>query len=229
VRSYFLTEVLTAAGDVAAAERSCAAALARSREAGDLWNQMGLLPKMASLALQAGRAGDAAGHLNEALQIATRTGGRGDALEVLDRCGYLCAATGRYAEAVTVWAASAAFFRHEGYPEAPPYTRRRHEPLRQARQALGLARTRTAEERGAAMSMDTATEYALMLTAPGPRQPRRRRGRAGSAPGNGSWSPWSARAAPTPRSPPSCTSASAPSAPTWTGSGTRPAAGAAPT
>ena len=50
-----------------------------------------------------------------------------------------------------------------------------------------------------------------------------------SAPGNASWSPWSRRAAPTRRSPPSCTSASARSARTWTGSGTRPAAAAAPT
>jgi non-specific serine/threonine protein kinase len=168
VRSYFLTEVLTAAGDLAAAERSCAAGLARSREAGDLWNQMGLLPKMAILDLRAGRAGDAAAHLNEALQIAARTGGRGDALDILDRCGYLCAATGRYAEALTVWAASAAIFGQEGYPEAPPYARRRHEPLRKARQALGPARARAAEQRGTAMNMATAAEYALLLTASGP-------------------------------------------------------------
>jgi predicted ATPase/DNA-binding CsgD family transcriptional regulator len=171
VRSYCLTEVLTAAGDLAAAERSCAAGLARSREAGDLWNQMGLLPKMAILDLRAGRVGDAAAHLNEALQIAARTGGRGDALDALDRCGYLCAATGRYGEALTVWAAAAALFRQEGYPEAPPYARRRREPLRKARQALGPARARAAEERGAAMSLDTAAEYALMLTVPGPQQP----------------------------------------------------------
>ena len=170
VRSYFLTEVLTAAGDLAAAGRVCAAGLARSREAGDLWNQVGLLPKMATLDLQAGRADDAAAHLREALQIAARTGARGDALDVLDRCGYLCAETARYAEALTMWAASAALFQHEGYPEAPPYARRRHEPLRKARQALGPARTGAAEERGAAMSLDTAAEYALMLTDPGPQQ-----------------------------------------------------------
>ena len=34
----------------------------------------------------------------------------------LDCCGYLCAATGRYAEAVTVWAADDAYARHEGTP-----------------------------------------------------------------------------------------------------------------
>jgi len=172
VRSYFLTEVLTAAGELAAAERVCAAGLARSREAGDLWNQMGLLPKMAILDLRAGRAGDAAAHLREAIQIAARTGARGDALDALDRCGYLCAATGRCAEALTVWAASAAIFRQQGYPEAPPYARRRQEPLRKARQTLGPGRARAAEERGTAMSLDTAAEYALMLTAPGPQQPQ---------------------------------------------------------
>ena len=172
VRSYFLTEVLTAAGELAAAERVCAAGLAQSREAGDLWNQVGLLPKMATLDLRAGRAEDAAAHLQEALQIAARTGAKGDALDGLDRCGYLCAATGRRAEALTVWAAAAALFQREGYPEALPYTRRRQEPRRKARQALGPVRTRAAEERGAAMSLATAAEYALMLTAPGPQQPQ---------------------------------------------------------
>jgi predicted ATPase/DNA-binding CsgD family transcriptional regulator len=172
LRSYFLTEVLTAAGDLPAAERVCAAGLAQSREAGDLWNQVGLLPKMATLDLRAGRVEDAATHLNEALQIAARTGAKGDALDGLDRCGYLCAATGRHAEALTLWAASAALFQSEGFPEALPYTRRRQEPRRKARQALGPVRTRAAEERGAAMSLATAAEYALMLTAPGPQQPQ---------------------------------------------------------
>ena len=63
--SYILTMVLTEAGDLAAAERICAAGLARSRDAGDLWNQAGLLMRMAILDLQAGRASDAAAHLRE--------------------------------------------------------------------------------------------------------------------------------------------------------------------
>ena len=45
---------------------------------------------------------------------------------------------------------------------------RRDELLREARQVLGPARARTAEKRGAAMSLATAAEYALMLTGPGP-------------------------------------------------------------
>jgi DNA-binding CsgD family transcriptional regulator len=36
---------------------------------------------------------------------------------------------------------------------------------------LGPARTRAAEQRGAAMSLDTAAEYALMLTSLGPAKP----------------------------------------------------------
>ncbi len=172
VRSNLLTEVLAAAGDLAAAERSCAMGMARSRDAGDLWNLPVQLAKMAMLDLRAGRTDDAAAHLREALQIAARTGGRGDAAFGLDCCGYLCAATGRCAEALTMWAAYAAFLRQEGYPEPAPYARRRQEPLHKARQALGAARARAAGERGAAMSLATAAEYALLLTAPGPQQPQ---------------------------------------------------------
>ena len=72
------------------------------------------------------------------------------------------------AEAVTVWAASAAFLRHQEIPDAPEDARRRKGPLRQARQALGTSRARVAEQRGAAMTEETAAEYALMLTDPGP-------------------------------------------------------------
>ena len=43
--------------------------------------------------------------------------------------------------------------------------------MRQARQELGPARARAAEEQGAAMSLDAASEYALMLTAPESPQP----------------------------------------------------------
>jgi len=50
----------------------------------------------------------------------------------------------------------------------------REELLRKARQLLGPAGTRAAEERGAAMSLATVTEYALMLAtepAPEPERP----------------------------------------------------------
>ena len=162
-----LTEMLTNAGDFAAAERVGAAALAACREAGDLMVQPLLLYRMALLDLRAGRAGDAAAHLREAVQLALRTGTWNP--HILDPCGHLCAATGRPAEAVTEWAAQAALIPREG--DWPVAARRREEPLRAARQALGPARARAAEQRGAAMSLATAAEYALLLTEdPGPRQ-----------------------------------------------------------
>jgi DNA-binding CsgD family transcriptional regulator len=165
--SYWLTLVLMEAGDFAAAESVGAAGLAASRDAGDLFNQSALLSMMVLLKLWAGRVDDAAAHLREALQISLRAGSwLGDYLEA---CGYLCAATGRYAEAVTAWAAHAALLPGGHWPGG---LRLRQEPLRAARQALGPDRTRAAEERGAAMSWATAAEYALMLTGPGPQRPR---------------------------------------------------------
>jgi predicted ATPase/DNA-binding CsgD family transcriptional regulator len=169
--SYVLTVTLIEAGDLAAAGPVCAATLARSRDAGDLWNQVALLAMMVTLDLEAGRIQDATAHLQEALQLDMRTGDWNETGNALDRCGLLCAATGRFAEAVTVWAAHAALMRHSETPEWPLDVRRRQGPLRQARQALEPDRARAAEERGAAMTMATAAEYALLLTVPGPPQP----------------------------------------------------------
>jgi len=58
--SILLAEVLTDAGDLAAAERTCAAGLARCRDAGDVQNLAELLIRMANLDLQAGRTENAA-------------------------------------------------------------------------------------------------------------------------------------------------------------------------
>jgi predicted ATPase/DNA-binding CsgD family transcriptional regulator len=166
--SYILACVLTEAKELGAARTVCAAALARARDAGDLWNQAILLSRMVILDLEAGHLQDATAHLREALQLDTRIVLQGELNNALDCCGLLCAATGRPAEAVTVWAALAALSRHQETPDWPEDARRRERPLRQARQALGPDRTRAAEERGAAMYMATAAEYALMLTDPGP-------------------------------------------------------------
>ena len=166
--------VLADAGDLAEAERAGAAGLARARDAGDLRNQAVLLPRIVELDLRAGRTGDAAAHLREGLRLAVRTGSRLDLLTGLSQCGDLCAATGRAAEALTLWAA---FDRHKGLTDPPWFETRREEQMRQARQALGPARAHEAEQRGPAMSLATAAEYALMLTDPGPPRP--------AAPGSG--------------------------------------------
>ena len=72
--SVVLTSALADAGDLAEAARVGAAGLARARDAGDLWNQALLLPRIVDLDLRAGRTGDAAAHLREGLRIAVRTG-----------------------------------------------------------------------------------------------------------------------------------------------------------
>jgi DNA-binding CsgD family transcriptional regulator len=174
-----LTIVLADAGDLAEAARVGAAGLARARDAGDLWTQALLLSRIVDLDLRAGRTGDAVAHLRDGLHLAVRTGSWFELRTSLSQCADLCAATGRIAEALTLWAA---LDRHEGLTDPPWFVARREEQLREARQALGPDRVRAAEERGAAMSLATAAEYALMLTDPGPPQP--------AAPGSG---PLSAR------------------------------------
>ena len=176
VCSHTLTTVLIEAGDLAAAQRVCVVALAGARDAGDLWSLGNLLEKMVVLDLSSARYQDAAAHLREGLQTALQTGVRARLLDDLDCCGYLCALTGRGADAVTVWAAVVVLQGREGFsvpshPDLPEGWLERQEPLREARRALGPAQARAAEERGQAMSLATAAEYALMLTAAGPQLP----------------------------------------------------------
>ena len=114
-----LTIVLAGTGDLAEAERAGAAGLARARDAGDLWNQAALLPRIVDVDLRAGRTGDAAAHLREALHLTMRTGTWYELFPCISQCGELCAATGRAAEALTLWAACAAANQHQG-PTDPP-------------------------------------------------------------------------------------------------------------
>ncbi len=170
--SGFLTVVLINAGDLTSARRTCTDGLAAARQVGDLQTQALCTVLMADLDRQAGRMAEAGTHLREAVGIASRIGNRLRLLECLDSGGHLCAATGRWADAVTMWAALAACQRHAGQPDLPQDARRRQRPLRSASQALGPAQMRAAENRGAAMTLQTAAELATMLTVPGPRSPQ---------------------------------------------------------
>ena len=116
VRGYLLAAVLAEAGDLAAAEQACAATLAQARDAGDMIILGDLLRIMADLDLRAGRTGDAAAHLREAARLSLQTGAWLMTLNVLEDCGHLCAATGRPADAVTVWAAWDTFSQQRGTP-----------------------------------------------------------------------------------------------------------------
>ena len=92
-------------------------------------------------------------------------------------CAHLCAVTGRLAQAVTLWAAQEALLPNEVINgDTMPSERIQQQALRQARQALGSVQFRAAEDRGQAMSLATAAEYALMLTAPSPQPPDAPRG-----------------------------------------------------
>jgi DNA-binding CsgD family transcriptional regulator len=126
----------------------------------------GFVPALTSFV---GRAG---AHLRESLRLAAQAGNRLRLIDSLDTCGHLCAATGHPAEALTVWAAQAASDAGMGIPDLPEDALRRQEPLQQARQALGPARTQEAEQRGAAMTLETAVEFAAMLTTLGAPEPR---------------------------------------------------------
>jgi hypothetical protein len=161
--SAVMTGLLAEAGDLAAAEATCAAGLARCREAGDMWSLSGLLNVGAELDLRSDRTQDAAAHLQEALQITARTGGGWELVNILYTCAWLCAAAGRHADALTARAALTASAQRAG--RVLPELEADHplqQALRSAERALGPARTRAAEERGAAMSPATAAEYALM-------------------------------------------------------------------
>jgi predicted ATPase/DNA-binding CsgD family transcriptional regulator len=166
-----VTMVLMEVGDLPAAELACSAGLASCREVGDIANLCSNLRGMTLLDLRSGRLGDAAAHLHEQLLLATQAGLRTGLLAGLDCCGDLCAATRRPAEAVTVWAAMSALCGQVPLPLGPGTARHRDELRQKARHLLGPARTRAAEERGAAMSLVTAAEYALMLAAVEPQRP----------------------------------------------------------
>ena len=112
--SYSLAGVLIVAGDLAAAEQVCAAALARAREAGDMLNHGDLLKMMATWTCRRAGSGTPARTCGNRLQF-TRTGTWFSLFDDLDGCGHLCAATGRPADALTVWAAWDAFVRSGGF------------------------------------------------------------------------------------------------------------------
>jgi predicted ATPase/class 3 adenylate cyclase/DNA-binding CsgD family transcriptional regulator len=166
--SVILVGALIESGDLAAAETAGAAALAQCREAGDLGHVAGLLAWMADLDLRAGRVDAAMAHVREELQIDLRAGLWFDLFNGLGICGLLCVATGRYAEAITVWAPLTSRAQQETGADTFAFEDRRDAGLREARQVLGADRARAAHERGAGMSLVTIAEYALMLAAPAP-------------------------------------------------------------
>jgi DNA-binding CsgD family transcriptional regulator len=155
---------LVQVGQTASAQQICADGLALARVAGDVGDQANFLYITVYSARRAGRIVEAAAHLRESIALAAQSGDRLRLIDNLDDCGYVCAAAGRWADAVTLWTAYVAHNVAIGVPDLPQEARLREESLRQAAQALGAGRTRAAQERGAVMTLDTAAEFAAMLT-----------------------------------------------------------------
>jgi predicted ATPase/DNA-binding CsgD family transcriptional regulator len=160
----FLSMYLTETGDWPEAENGCADSLARAREADDLLSVALCLGLVTDLDTRTGRIADACRHLRESMELSTRIGDPFGLLTDLDRAGLLCVATGRWAEAITLWAAFAARSRDDDVGDVPWDARRREEASRRARKALGPVATRAAEQRGEAMTLATAIELAAMIT-----------------------------------------------------------------
>ena len=162
----YLTLFLLEAGDVAAAHNYCADGLALARAAGDRQDQVDYLELGTDLDLRSGQLDDASLHLREALALSKQIGGRGQLAECVDYCGHLCALTGRLDEAITLWAAYTEWRQDTGTSDQTQDVQRRQESQRKASQTLGTSRAEAAKVRGTAMDLDTAVEFAIMLTGP---------------------------------------------------------------
>ena len=227
--SAVLTIVLADAGDLAEAERVGAAGLARARDAGDLWNQAVLLPRIVDLDLRAGRTGDAAAHLREGLRLAVRTGSW---FELLTRPVPVRGpvrrdrARRRGPDAVgRVRRGRPARGTHlSALVRAPPGGTAAPGPAGAGtRPGAGGRGPRRGDEPGHRRRVrpDAHRPGTAAAGGAGPGQAQR--------PGTGAGHPGRPGPHQRPDRRRSCTSASARSARTWTGSGTRPAAAAAPT
>jgi predicted ATPase/DNA-binding CsgD family transcriptional regulator len=165
--SVLLAIILRATDDVAGAERSCAEGLAQTVEAGDRQNQAIYLVLLTDLDIRARRISEAAAHLREAAGLAMQTSDRARLIACLDLGGHLCAAAGQWADALTLWAAYIAGRLRDGSLDLPRDRDLRQVPMTKASQALGATRTREAQERGTAMTLETAVEFVSMLASTG--------------------------------------------------------------
>jgi non-specific serine/threonine protein kinase len=159
-----LAIALTESGELSAARRVFGDSVARSREVGDLAGLTNLLMAWAQLERLSGDQESAWAYLREAVEIAGRIGDHVGLHNCVEACGDLCATTGRWAEAVTLWAAYAADAARTGLPG--PTIAAEEDHARRAALALAAGQARDAAERGAQMTLAAAGEFVTMLTAP---------------------------------------------------------------
>jgi predicted ATPase/DNA-binding CsgD family transcriptional regulator len=151
-------------GQGSEAQRSCAEMLTTAEAAGDLSDQADFHETIVYLARHTGHMPGVGDHLRKAIGLALRTNNPLRLIDCLDNCGHLCAANGRWTEAITLWAAFHAHNDALGVPDLPQDARQREVTRRKAAQALGAGPVRAAEQRGSTMTLETAAEFAAMQT-----------------------------------------------------------------
>ena len=143
----------------------CDQCLAAARTAGDLSEEADNLFLAAVAAFKGGQFAAARARMRESAELSVNCGGYPLRLvDILQLGGHLCAATGRPAEAVTLWSARTAQCRAAGVVEPPHDKRDREWPLAEARRALDAQQLAAARSRGAAMTLAAAVEFALIIT-----------------------------------------------------------------
>lgn len=115
------------------------------------------------IALRQQHLADVGAHIVESLRLTAQSGDLIRVLDCLDDCARLCVATGRPAEAITLWAAHDSGAAALGTPRLPRDTEFRREPLARATRLLGPQAVRAAERRGAQMTLQMASDFASML------------------------------------------------------------------
>ncbi|MGC4109889.1 MAG: LuxR C-terminal-related transcriptional regulator [Nocardioides sp.] len=167
-----MTMARAEAGQLELAGRSCAAGLASARHAGDVDMEADFLYLTTHLALQSERYDEAGGPIREAVRLSLRSGDRLRLLDCLDDCAHLCAATGRPADAVTLWVARVALGQPDNMPDPGRAPDVRDHRMREARATLAPDDAEAAERRGHRLSLATAAELAVLMAdaAPRPRE-----------------------------------------------------------
>ena len=140
----------------------CEQCLAAARIAGDLSEQADVLCLMAVAARKGGQLTAARAWLRESAELAVYGGYPLRMIDVVEQGGHLCAATGRPAEAVTLWSAVTAQCQAVGLVEPLQEAGDRERPLAEARRALDDRQFAAAESRGAAMTLAVAVEFAVI-------------------------------------------------------------------
>jgi len=165
------THVLVDAGKLDQARHLCADELSRARDAGDLVGLADFLALAAVLELRLGDVSAAAAHIRQGIEVCSKVGYQVRLLDCLDACGHLCAARQRWADAVTAWAAHATCVQAFPGDDLPEERVRRQQASQKVEQELGPLQTQAARERGAAMTLGTATEFAVLLSSEGAQEP----------------------------------------------------------